>query len=385
MTPVPATPAKKRLFSQGFRVAAALLVFVAGVMFGVGLEQRRHGLDMGKFWAAYDIINSDYVRTPDDNELIDGAISGLLSGLDDPYSSYFSTEEKNSFNDDLSGKFEGIGAELTEKNGAITVVAPLSGSPAERAGLRASDVVAEVNGKSTEGLTVDEAVKQIRGEKGTEVTLKIIRGTDEPFELKIIRDTIVVKSVEAKMLGRVSYIEISQFGDDTVTLMAEAIIEAAGKNAKAVILDLRNNPGGYLNSVPPIAGHFVAPSVIVKERYRDGKTDELRSAGVPELPTTPLFILINGGSASASEILAGALQDYGRATIVGEKSFGKGSVQELIDLPGNTAIRLTIAEWLTPKDRAIDKVGITPDVEVKDEKTDANDPVLNKALELANK
>lgn len=364
---------------------AVTIIFAGGMLSGIGFERRNHPLDLSKFWSVYDLLKTDYVHPPEDEKLIESATRGLVEGLGDPFSAYLTTDEKQDLNEELSGQFEGIGAELTEKNGITTIVAPLSGSPAEKAGLKANDIIAKVNGEETNGLAVGDVVKKIRGPKGSEVTLNILRDGLAPFDVKILRETIVVKSVTSKMLGKVGYMEINQFGEDTVAGVAAAVKELAAAKPKAIIIDLRNNPGGFLNAVPPIAGHFMAPSVVVKEKYRNGKTDQLRSNAIPELPDTPLFVLINAGSASASEILAGALQDYKRATLVGEKSFGKGSVQELIDLPGNTALRVTIAEWLTPLDRGINKIGIEPDVKVKDEKTDTADPVLAKALELANK
>lgn len=377
---------KQQLIKAGLAVVAIAIIFAGGMLAGFRYDARRHGLDLSKFWQVYDLIKRDSVHNVDDGKLVDTAVRGLVEGLDDPFSAYLNTDQKQGLNDELSGQFEGIGAELTEKDGLITVVSPLTGSPAELAGLKAKDVLTKVNGEAIDGLTVDVVVKKIRGPKGTDVTLTLIRdGIAQPLDLKITRDTIIVKSVTSKMLGSVGYMEINQFGEDTVAGVAEAVKELGEKKPKALIIDLRNNPGGFLNDVPPIAGHFIAPSVVVKEKYRGGKIDELRTNAIPEMPNIPLFVLINGGSASASEILAGALQDYKRATLIGEKSFGKGSVQELLDLPGNTALRLTIAEWLTPLDRGINKIGITPDVVIKDAKTDSVDPVLAKALELANK
>lgn len=381
-----------KLFTQKPQLTKALgaavivgLIFAAGIITGMRYDDNRHSLDLSKFWRVYDLIQSDYVDKPDDAELIDGAVRGLVEGLGDPFSAYLSTEEKRDLNEELSGQFEGIGAELTEKNGITTIVSPLSGSPAEKAGLKANDIIAKVNNEDTDGLAVGEVVNKIRGPKGTEVTLTIFRDNLAPFDVKIIRETIIVKSVTSKMIGSVGYLEINQFGESTVADVAATVKGFRDSQPKAIIIDLRNNPGGFLNSVPPIAGHFIPPSVVVKEKYRDGRTDQLRSNNIPEFPNTPLYVLINSGSASASEILAGALQDYKRATLIGETSFGKGSVQELINLPGNSALRVTIAEWLTPLDRAINKIGIEPDVKVADEKTDGKDPVLEKALELANK
>ena len=375
---------RRQIVSRFLALLAILAVFTAGALTGVSFEQRRQGLDLGKFWHVFNLIKKNYVGDINNDQLVEGAVKGLVEGVGDPYSSYLPPSERQSLEDELKGEFEGIGAELTEKDQLITVVTPIADSPAEKAGLKAKDIITKIDDTSTEGMSVNDAVTKIRGPKGSVVKLTVLRGSDLK-EINITRATIVVKSVSSKMLGEIAYIEINQFGDDTVDLAEAAVKELADKSPKAVILDLRNNPGGYLNSVTPIAGLFLPPSTIVKEKYRDGKSDELRSTNLPLMPDTPLYVLVNSGSASAAEILAGAFQDYKRATLIGEKTFGKGSVQDVIDLSGRSALRITIAEWLTPNGRAINKVGITPDVEVKDEKTDSTDPVLDKALELAKK
>jgi len=365
-------------------VGAVVLVFAAGVLSGISYNDHQHGVDMAKFWQVYDMVHANYVGSVDDSKLIEGATKGLVQGLGDPFSSYLPSSEKQSLDQELSGQFEGIGAELTEKDGLITVVAPLADSPAEKAGLKAKDIITAIDDTKTDGMTVDDAVTKIRGPKDTTVKLTVVRdGLNGTKDITIKRENIQVKSVNDKMLGTVGYMQITQFGEDTVAGVTAAVKDLASHNPTAIVIDLRDNPGGYLNDVAPIAGNFIPPSVVVKEKYRDGKTDELRTTDVPTFPTTPIYILINGGSASAAEILAGALQDYKRATLVGEKSFGKGSVQSLIDLPGSSALRITIAEWLTPNGRAINKVGITPDVVVAGDKTDTSDPVLDKALQLA--
>ncbi len=365
---------------------AFLAVFIAGIFGGIGFEINRQGLNLSEFWKVYGLIQTNYVGSIDKNKAVQGATQGLVDSLGDPFSSYLTKAAKDDLTTELSGQFQGIGAELIEKNEAITVLSPLSGSPAEKAGLKANDVILKVDSTSTEGKSLDEVVSAIRGPKDTTVTLLLARpNTPQPIEIKITRDTISVPSVTSKMIGSVGYLQINQFGTDTVSEVEKAVSNLAAKSPKAVIVDLRDDPGGFLNDVAPIFGQFMAPSVVVKEKSRSGKVTELRSTTIPALPTTPLYVLVNGGSASAAEILAGALQDYKRATLIGEKTFGKGSVQDVIDLPGNTALRITIAEWLTPKGRHINKTGLQPDVKVTDAKTEAADPVLDKALELANK
>lgn len=362
-----------------------ILVFLTGALSGIGYDRSRQKLDLTTFWDVYNHINTDYVHPLDETKASEGAARGLVESLGDQFSYYMSAAEKKSFDEELSGQFEGIGAELSQRDGATSIVTPIAGSPAERAGLKAKDIIISVDDKSTEGKTLNEVVSMIRGAKGTQVKIALVReSTRESLTFTITRDKIEVKSVTSRMIGSVGYLEITQFGDDTVSLSQAEVKSLMEKKPKAIIIDLRNNPGGYLNSVPPVAGLFLPPSVVVKEKDRTGKVQELRSLALPLAPDVPLYVLINGGSASAAEILTGALQDYGRAKIVGEKSFGKGSVQDPIDLPNGASLHLTIAEWLTPKDRAINKVGIEPDVKVVDAKTDTEDPVLAKALELAN-
>ncbi|MDO8650204.1 MAG: S41 family peptidase [Candidatus Berkelbacteria bacterium] len=368
-------------------VIALFLVLGAGYVLGTTVTNGRQKLDLNQFWQVYDIINNRYVGSMDQSKASEGAVAGLVQSLGDPFSMYLPAQARKDLDNELKGEFEGIGAELTQKDGLITIVAPLDGSPASNAGLKAKDIILKIGEESTSGLLLDEAVSKIRGPKGTTVTLEIARPkVSDPIKLTITRDAIHVKSVDSKMLdGNIGFIEIRQFGDDTVDLVKEGVAELAKSNPKAVIIDLRNDPGGYLDAVAPIAGQFIAPNVVVKERYKDGRTDLIRSTDVPVMPDTPLFILVNGGSASAAEILAGALQDYKRATLVGQKTFGKGSVQDIIPLKAGAALRLTIAEWLTPNDRQISKKGIDPDVVVEGDKKPDSDPVLAKAIELASK
>lgn len=377
---------KRQLFSRLLVTFAVLLVFAAGMVAGTSMERRKSALDLTQFWNVYGLLQKEYIGTLDKDKAVEGATKGLVESLDDPYSSYLPADERKRLDEELSGQFDGIGAILSEKDRRTEIVELIPGSPAEKAGLKANDLILAVDDQPTEGLVLDEVVSKIRGPKDTTVTLLVERsGTDDPIVFKITRAKIQVKSVKSEMKGQVGYIDVSQFGDDTVEGVTEAVKSLKDKKAKAIILDLRNNPGGYLNSVPPIAGLFLPPSVIVKEKYKSGKTDSLRSTSVPILPDTPLFILVNDSSASASEILAGALQDYDRATLIGEKTYGKGSVQDIIPLYGSAALRLTIAEWLTPKDRAINKMGIEPDVVIEDKIEGTSDAVLEKALELVNK
>lgn len=376
-------PQTRETISKLLLLIGVCFLFAAGFITGGAFQLSRNDLNLTKFWQTYQLIKNNYHGQIDPDRLIEGATRGLVESLDDPFSAYLSKEEKDKFDDELNGEFEGIGAELTLKDGLVTVVAPLADSPAEKSGLKAKDIIIEIDGTATEGMTLNEAVSKIRGPKDTAVTLTVSReNIKETLKLTIKRETIKVRSVNWSMRDRIGYIEISQFGSDTSELAKDAVENIIKRKAKAVILDLRNNPGGYLNSVPPVAGLFLPPSTIVIEK-RQNHENKIRSTRTPIAPELPLFVIVNNGSASASEILAGALQDYSRAKIVGSQTFGKGSVQDLINLPDGSALRITIAEWLTPNKRAINGKGIKPDIVIEGDKTLESDPVLDKTLELA--
>ncbi|MDD3285424.1 MAG: S41 family peptidase [Patescibacteria group bacterium] len=341
------------------------------------------------YWEVWDRLKSDYVdkNKIKDEDMFYGSLRGLAASMDDPYTIFMDPEEAQEFSDDLSGTFEGIGAEVGMRNDLITVIAPLAGMPAEKAGIRAGDKIYAINSESTIGLGVDEAVKKIRGPKGTEVVLTIIRQDEEkPLDIKIIRDQIFVKSVKTEVRkDGVMVITVSNFNDDTLDLFNQAIETALTKNPKGLILDLRNNPGGYLDTAISMASAWVKEGPVVVEQFGEGKRQEYFATGNNRLGSFKTVVLINGGSASASEIVAGALRDYKKATIVGEQSYGKGSVQSLRDLSDGSALKVTVAKWLTPNGDFINDKGISPDVEVKLSKDDLNknvDPQMNKALEL---
>jgi carboxyl-terminal processing protease len=289
----------------------------------------------------------------------------------------------------LAGTFEGIGAEVGMRNDITTVIAPLDDMPAAKAGLRAGDKIYAVDGKSTLGKTVDEVVKEIRGPKDTKVVLTIIRGKEKPKDLTITRSVIIVKSVKTEMRSDGIYvIRVSNFNNDTESLFNEAVNVALLKNPKGIILDLRNNPGGYLETAVNMAGEWVEAGPIVAEQLNNNKRNEYAADGRARLKNFPTVVLVNGGSASASEILAGALRDYKKATLVGEKTFGKGSVQTLRDLTGGAVLKVTIAHWLTPAGDFINDKGIDPNVVVNMTAEDVNnnlDPQFTKALELLKK
>lgn len=344
-------------------------------------------INFNLFWDVWDRVNSRFVGKIDDQTMVYDAIKGALSSLDDPYTLFLTPDEAKRFHEDLEGSFSGIGAEIENRNNAITILAPLADTPAERAGLKPKDIIVKIDDKSTEGMLVNDAIKLIRGDKGTTVKLTIAReGADKLLEIPVVRDTIVVKSVSWEMKDNLGYIKVNQFGDDTEKLFRQALDETKAKNPKGVIIDLRNNPGGYLDAAVNMSSYVLKDrGVVVKQKDKNNSVVELKTTNPAILPDVPMVVLVNGSSASASEIFAGAMQDYGRAKLVGEKTFGKGSVQELQNVGDGAAVRITIAKWLTPKDRAIDKQGIQPDIEVKltdEDYAAGRDPQLDKAIEL---
>ena len=330
-------------------------------------------VDFEPFWEVWEKVQTKFVRRPaDENQMVSGAIAGMVASLGDPYSVYFTPEIAKQFQEDLDGTFSGIGAEVGMRNNRIVVVAPLPESPAEAAGLRPGDFVAEINATSTEAMSVEEAVKQIRGPEGTKVDLTIVReGKSQPLKITIVRKKIELKSVTQQILpGNVMFLTISSFNDQTIPQLDQAIQVAQFKKVKGIIVDLRNNPGGFFDSSITVASEWLEPgSVVVAERGKgDGARKEFSATGTHRLLGIPTVVLVNGGSASASEIVAGALQDHGKAKLIGEKTFGKGSVQEYEELPDGSALKLTIALWFTPKDRSINESGIQPDIVVAPKK-----------------
>lgn len=352
-------------------------------------------INFSKFWDIWSLVKKEYLRQPvNETELYYGALKGVVSALKDPYSVYFDPAEAKDFANELDGTFEGIGAEIGYKNSQIIVIAPLPETPAAKAGLMAGDMIFAINKEDTSAMSLDAAVSKIRGPGGSVVTLSIFReGWKEPRDFPITRAKIVVASVQSKMInslgkddvkGGIAKITISQFGDDTVSGFDKAARDAVLHGAKAVILDLRNDPGGYLDAAVEIVGGWVSDTAVI-ERTSDGREQSFKPKRKPVFGDLPTVVLVNQGSASASEIVSGALQDYGKATLVGETTFGKGSVQNYQDLPDGSSIKLTIAEWLTPKKRSIDKQGITPNVTIKNSEDDVKsgtDRQLMKALEI---
>lgn len=343
-------------------------------------------IDFSLFWEVWDRVEDKYVGKVDPQKMVYGAINGALSSLDDPYTLFLDPADAKRFDEDLQGAFDGIGAEIAKREGVISVVAPIEDSPAAKAGIKAQDAIIKIDDEETTNMTVVQAVNKIRGIKGTSVKLTIIReGEDEPLEISVTRDTIVLKSVKWEMKeNNIGYIRLSLFGDDTQDLLEQAIKELQAKKPKGVIVDVRNNPGGLLDGAIDATSLFTNErGPIVKVVNKAGERIEYKATARPLLTDIPMIVLINDGSASASEILGGALQDYGRARLVGEKTFGKGSVQDYESLKGGAKLRVTTAEWLTPKDRHINKAGIEPDIKVEltaDDVKNNRDPQLDRAL-----
>jgi carboxyl-terminal processing protease len=358
------------------------------------------------FWDTYDTIIKRFAGGNVDREaMIRGAIKGMVDSLGDPYSAYLTPDEYRQGLQDLSGQFEGIGAEIGTRDAAgktsdcttlapdcrLVVVSPIEGSPSEKAGLLAGDVIVAVDGTAVDGLTVDGARDKIRGKKGTEVVLTIKRGNAPSLDIKVVRDVIVSKEVIAKDLagGDVGYIAVTGFSDNSQQKFHDALQADLKAGKKLFVLDLRGDPGGYVNAARAIASEFIKDGPLFWEEDSTGKQDETDATGqgIATDPSIKLVVLVDKGSASASEIVAGALQDRKRARIVGETSFGKGTVQQWIQLQDGSALKLTIAKWLTPDKRWIHHVGIIPDVPVATPATPTPnvDPVLDKAIELLTK
>jgi len=348
--------------------------------------------NLSSFWEIWNLIDEKYPESEkiSSEDRLFGATNGLVESLDDPYSIFLKPKESKEFKEDVNGEFTGIGVEIGTKEKILTVIAPLKGTPAEKAGLRAGDKILKIEENLTTDMTIEKAINLIRGEKGTYVTLTIVREKeDEPREIKVMRDVINVPSVETKILpDGIFVISIYTFGNNTAKNFALALEDFHTKKFSKMIIDLRGNPGGFLETSIDLASWFLPEGKVVVMEDFGGKQEAqvYRSRGYELLKEPPkLIILVDGGSASASEILAGALHEQGVAKLVGEKTYGKGSVQELIDLDDGSAIKLTVAKWLTPNGISISEEGLTPDYEVPVSKEDLEkekDPQMDKAAEL---
>ena len=385
----------------GIAVASAALAFLAGALtkdtffaakIAEQLQQTSSSNDLpddlnyAEVERVYDKLRTTYFGELTEDQVIESLKAGIANATEDPYTVYLDEEAAEAFAESLNGEFSGIGAEIAVKNDQLQIVAPLEGTPADRAGLLPQDLILEIDGESTEGITVEEAVAKIRGEKGTEVVLSIFRSEEEPRDVTIVRDVIDVPNAEGEVLeGGVGYIDLNTFGQDAVSEVNSIVDDFINQGIEKIILDVRGNTGGFLDSAVDIAGLWLDNQTVVEQR--GNQAGALRSGSSGPFKGLETVVLINGGSASASEIVAGALQDYGVATLIGEQTFGKGSVQSLENLSDGGQLKVTIARWFTPQGRNIDQEGISPDqeVELTAEDFDSDrDPQLDAAIDFLN-
>jgi carboxyl-terminal processing protease len=387
----------KKIIYPAILAVCFVAVFCLGAWVGVAkiaYQVPQPGtIDFSLFWDAYNKLQKTYISPEKitNEKIIYGAINGMTNSLGDPYTSFFNPTQAQRFQQDLSGSFGGIGIEIAVKNNLLTVVAPIEGTPGQKAGLKSGDIIAKINGQDSTDMSADEAVDLIRGPQGTSVTLTILRdGWGAAKDIKIIRGIINVPLVKWSIKDNdVAYIKITQFDESLASDFQAAALKILQGPAKKIVLDLRDNPGGYLEMAQNVAGWFLkSGQTVTIEDFGKGKPQQTYSTnGNSSFANYPMVVLMNQGSASASEILAGALRDDRNVELIGTKSFGKGCVQKVVDLPGGSFLKITIANWLTPKGSSITNVGLTPDVEV--DLTDADiqakkDPQLDKALEIIN-
>lgn len=364
----------------GILLTLALLsgTFITGFFLGSGYESRKAASrinltsDLDLVNDVYGIIKKYYFQKESRGKLLDGAVNGMIKSLDDPYTRRLKGDHFKFLEEQTIGKFSGVGIELGSVDSKIIVVSPMKDTPAERAGIKAKDIITDIDGKSTKDMPVQNAAKLIRGKEGTTVTLTILRDNEAPFDVRLTRQQIKVPNVSSRMIkDNIGYINVHQFSERTGDDVRKELDDLKSKGAKGIILDLRSNPGGLLDEAVTVTSNFIkSGKPIVSTKPRVGKGQARLATGEAGDTTTPLVVLVNKGSASASEIVAGAIQDYKRGVIVGEKTFGKGSVQSVLTLPDKSGLVITTAIYLTPKGRSLNKNGIKPDVVVKWKKTD---------------
>lgn len=358
----------RKRWSPGLMIVLALL---AGILVGKGWERTGHATEtyeeLKTFAEVLSQVQKHYVEEVKPKDLVQGAIRGMLATLD-PHSAYMTPEMYKETQVETRGEFGGVGIQIGIKDNRLAVIAPIEGTPAQKAGIRAGDFIVKVNDETTKDLTLLDAVQRMRGAKGTKVTLTIQRdGAPDPLIFTLIRDIIKIESVKSKVIDEnIGYVRLTQFQESTAKDLSRVLKKYREQKTQATILDLRNNPGGLLTSAVEVSEQFVGPSkLIVSIKGRDGRKDEYVSRAKEPGEDTPMIVLVNEGSASASEIVAGALQDWGRALVVGTQTFGKGSVQTIVPLADGSGLRLTTAKYYTPKGRSIQTTGIAPDIVVK--------------------
>jgi carboxyl-terminal processing protease len=328
--------------------------------------------DMSIFWETWKVILQEYVnrKNLDTNEMIEGAAKGLVESLNDPYSEFLNAEENKALSQELTGEFFGVGMEISRKEGNIVIVSPLPDTPAAKSGLQPNDIILKINGQDATKLTSQEAANLIRGPQGTQVVLTIYRPNwNEAREITLTREKIVIPSLKWQMLDhQIAYLKIYSFNQSLAFDFYQAALQIISNQPRGLIIDLRNNPGGYLDSVVNISGWLLSKgSIVLKEDFGDNNIKISRASGTGILKDIPTVVLVNEGTASASEILAGALRDNRGVKLIGTKTFGKGSVQELVSLKDNNSVKITIAKWLTPNGTIIESNGLTPDIEIKND------------------
>lgn len=375
-------------------VIVAIVSFVAGArsdalfanvasVFGVRTSNKT--IDLSSVQKTYQELIANYDGKLDTQKLIYGANRGLVEAAGDPHTAYMDPDETKEFDKSLSGQIGGgIGAEIGLRNNKPTIIKPLENSPAQKAGIKAGEVIVKVNDEASSDWSVEKVVSKIRGEVGTSVKLTLLSGS-QTREVSVVRQNIVSPAVESEIDGEIGILKVNRFGDDTVSLSRKYASEFVEKGVKKVILDLRNNPGGTVGAAQGLLGIWLDNQIAMTERRGSEIVKTLRTTGTPILGNMKTVVLINGNSASASEITAGALREYGKATLVGQKSYGKGSVQIVLGLPGGSQMKVTEARWYTPKGKNIDKTGIEPDVKVDLSSDDVNnnvDPQMDKAKSL---
>jgi len=382
-------------------LSSFFLILLLGIAFGGGFWYGQEQceicppseVDMSLFWESWEVLHDKYVNADklEKQDLIYGAVSGMINSLEDPYTVFMEPSDAKRFRENVSGDFEGVGMEIGMRNRRLRVVSPLEGTPADKAGFKPGDVILEVNGSSTQDITIEQAVEWIRGPKGTTVTLTVAReGWEESKPIEVERATIEIPSMDWEVKeNNIAHIELKHFTESLSSSFRKAAIDISKKEVDGIVLDLRNNPGGYLSVAQDVAGWFLEGGkvVAVEDFGGDRKNKEYKSKGPGTFSDVPVVVLINQGSASASEILAGALRDQRNVKLIGTKSFGKGSVQELSRLKDESSLKITVAQWLTPNGSLIADKGLEPDIEVEMTEEDYNaqrDPQLQKALDVIN-